>query len=358
MSCGGTISGLRKDDNAVKASDGLLLIKERLSSRLSLKFINVLNALSEDMDHKHWITIAQSIKKEVLGNQYKAIIGLHSGTYTLAYMASALSFMLQNLPIPVLITGSVYTLHDKNSDVIKNLNMSLIAIKYMAKYPGVYVIFPKIKERVYDYFCGVNSTASDNKKNTAYCIYRGVNLRKIHSWNVRCFQSINSPAFAEINKEKFIINDVSMKKNVPSLSRFSVKTKINPRVCFIKVFPSMKSQLLIDLSNHYRAFILEGYVDGTLSTSKACNFLKAVKVLLDKKIPVFVTSQPAGRTTLSAYEGGVKLRLVGVIPLGNMTSETAIVKLMWVLGMTRDFSEINRLMLRNIVGEVSGMIPA
>ncbi len=351
ISCGGTITGKRNVDNSIKPFSNISILIKNLARDENIDFINLFNILSEDMNPLHWVAITSSLEKEILRNKYKAIIILH-GTFTLPYTASALSFMMQNLPIPLILTGSVFTPYDKGTDVFDNINMSLKAADKLVEFPGVYVVAPMIDANVYPYFAKTNNSISVNNENRTYCIFKGINLRKLHSWQINCFQSINTPAFAEIKNDTFIFNIKNNSKAGCSPVGLKVSTKLDPRVCCIKIFPGFDANLLLKLVKWYKAFIIEGYADGTLPTFQDYNFLDVAKILLKQHIPFFLTSQPSGITTLTAYQGGVKLHKLGVIPLYNMTTETAIVKLMWVLGQSNRFSEVNKLMQKNIAGEI------
>ena len=100
---------------------------------------------------------------------------------------------------------------------------------------------------------------------------------------------------------------------------------------------------------------MEGYSDGILSTrdGSGFSFIKSIERAKKEGIPAFATSQTIGKTTLQAYITGEKLREAGLIPLGDMTTESAVVKLMWVLGHGSNYDEITNAMLANISGEIT-----
>ena len=100
---------------------------------------------------------------------------------------------------------------------------------------------------------------------------------------------------------------------------------------------------------------MEGYSDGILSTrdGSGFSFIKSIERAKKEGIPVFATSQTIGKTTLRAYKTGEKLREAGLIPLEDMTTESAVVKLMFVLGHSSNCDEIKKDMLANIAGEIT-----
>ncbi len=187
-------------------------------------------------------------------------------------------------------------------------------------------------------------------------VHRGTRVRKMHTSRRDTFISINDRpiAYVDINKLEIILNannyiSRSRVEDAVLMNRFDEKTAL------IKFYPGMDPEILHFLIDRggYHGIVIEG--TGGFGHVRE-ELLDPIKRAIDGGIPVVITSQTIfGRVNLNVYRrGGVELLKLGVIPAEDMMPEVAFVKLSWVLGgQTRDMSEVRRLMLTPIAGELN-----
>jgi len=263
---------------------------------------------------KDWIEIAKFIARSI--NDFDSFV-ITMGTDTLAYTSSMLSFMLLGIDKPVVITGAMIPIEKKDSDARKNLADSVI----MACEPitGVYVVF--------------------NGK-----LIRGCRASKVAGTRINAFESINYPAVAEITDEKISYNHGQSDRK----SKFSLDIKIDTNVVDIKLNPQTQPGFLKKLSG-YKGFVIEGYGDGNISDNLTPEIIRMIK----KGKIVVLASQCAYGGAEHKYKGGFLAIRNGAISSKDMTKETALTKLMWCLGKTKNPEKIKELMHRNMCGEIN-----
>lgn len=272
----------------------------------------------------HWILLADKINE--LYQMYDGFIIIH-GTDTLSYTAAALSFMLINLNKPVVITGSQLPFLERRSDAFLNLSSALEVIGDGA-----------LKEV---------SVAFNNK------VYRGNRIKKRDVWDFHAFFSPNYPVLIKLGiglekKESLFLT--------PGDSIFRTDTRLCSDVLLISFYPGLDLSLYLHLvrNSRVKGIIIEAYGSGNIpSDNRALDdlFNEAAKL----GVVVVVCSQsPVGKVNLELYEAAEKADRYGLISGGDMTKETALVKLMVTLGRFRTQDEIKAFMLKNIAGEKEG----
>jgi len=294
-----------------------------------IRSILIGNFLSENIRFEHYNKLARTIKKEI--DNTKGIIITH-GTDTLHYTSAALSFMLQGINKPVVLVGAQRSSDRGSSDASLNLISAAKFIK--EKIPGVFV-------------CMHNSESDDS-----VIIMNGVNCKKLHSSRRDAFKPINIEPVALISEKIKWIEKPKMKKE-----KFKVYYLKDLKIGILKVHPQMFVEELKTFEK-FDGLIIEGTGLGHLPVEKFDSLTyeneKIFKEIsrLSKKIPIFMTSQTInGRINMEVYSPGRKLKKIGV--LGNyntMTSETAFVKLAWVLS---NFKNVDEVMMNNFFGENS-----
>ncbi|MGL4988706.1 MAG: asparaginase, partial [Cetobacterium sp.] len=257
---------------------------------------------SSDMNPSIWIDIVQIIKKNYY--KYRGFVILH-GTDTMAFTASALSFMLKNLDKPVVLTGSQVPLITPRSDALQNLITSI-------QIAG---------NRIY----GVK-----NIPEVTICfrdeLLRGNRARKIDATNYFGFSSPNYTPLGEIGCE-IKIND----KKVLSMPKheFYIDPCINSNVLIVEIFPGMNPiyiETLVKSHPEIKGIILKTYGNGNAPTSE--NFITTLKNIIDSGVSIVNISQCAtGAVKMGLYEASCALKEIGVISGGDMTPEAAITKL-------------------------------
>ena len=243
----------------------------------------------------------------------------------MAYSSAALSFALNNCPIPIVLTGAQRSTDRPSSDASLNMISSVIfASQKMLN--GVYL--------------AMHSSIEDN----VVSIHSGVRVRKNHTSKRNAFQSIGIEPIATVNQDKVTISLELPKNN----EKFEPKINFNENVSLLKFHPGFYSEIIDMIVNSgAKGIILEG--TGLGHVNSQCN--KSIKNAIDKGMFVGMTSQCLqGRIKMTVYSAGRDLLEIGVTPLEDMIPETALVKLMWAYGNYQD-DEIKEIMLKNITGE-------
>lgn len=293
----------------------------------------IMNKYSEHITPEDWSKISYEVYKG-LREGYDGIIILH-GTDTLGYTSAALSFSIQKPPVPVILVGSQRSSDRPSSDAALNL-ISAIQASINLPFTGVFV--------------AMHASTSDDY----IAIHQGTRVRKNHTSRRDAFQSIDVSPLAFVYKGREIIIKKTLavprdKERVPIYyPNFSRKAAL------MKFYPGMNPEILKSLIGlDIKAVILEGTGLGHVSEA----LYEIIGSLIREGIHVYMTSQCIwGRVNLNVYDTGRVLRKIGVIPLGNMLSETAYVKASWALG-NFEIDDLDKIMLENIAGEFTSRSP-
>lgn len=299
----------------------------------------IFQMFSEDMEPEHWCILAKEIAEEI-NEGCDGIIITH-GTDTMHYTSAALAFMLQNLPIPVLLVGAQRSSDRGSSDAGMNL------------------------------ICAANFIANSDFSGVAICMHASMSddfswilppckTKKMHTSRRDTFRTINDFPIAKIDyatgKIEFIKTDYEKK----DLNRkLKLENKFDKKVAIIKMRPGFSADELEFYEKNYHGLIIEGTGLGHApinvldeTTKRHADLLKTFENMIKKGIMIFMTSQcPYGRVNMNVYSTGRDLLKIGVIP-AFMLSEVAFVKLGWVLGHTHDPLEVRRIMDMDLAGEI------
>jgi glutamyl-tRNA(Gln) amidotransferase subunit D len=287
---------------------------------------------SEDMDYKDWQKIAKVAEKLLNDNNIQGIIITH-GTDFLHYTSSALSFMLGKLNKPVVLTYSQRSIDRASSDA--NLNLQCSAeVAGLSDIAEIVLVGHANSE---DNFCYVMS---------------GTKVRKMHSSRRDAFKVVNGSPIARVYPQRVEILKEYNKRN--NGKKVKADVKFEEKVALIKFYPGQNTDILdFYAKNKYKGIVIEMSGLGHVSTSRSRNnWVKKIKELISKGITVCATTQCInGRVDPLVYSNGRDILEAGVIYLEDMLSETALVKLGYILGKTQNKKEIKELMLENISGE-------
>ena len=333
VSTGGTIAS-RVDYRtgavrpALTASDLYSVVPE-LTKIAQIDAQILFSLLSENITPKHWTEIAKTISKKI-SEGANGIVVAH-GTDTMGYTAAALSFSLQDLPVPVILVGSQRSADRPSSDAAANL---IGAVTAAAKAP-----FAEIAVAMHE-------TISD----TSIILHRGAKTRKCHTSRRDAFKSVNAASIARVQNQKVTMLTRHYRQRDPK-RKLTLKPKFEEKVALIKFYPSMDPTMIsLIVKNGYRGIILEGTGLGHVSR-RLC---EALQNAIEHDVVVGMTSQCIwGRVNMNVYDQGRDLLQIGVIALQDMLPETALVKLMWIFGQTKDSPQAKELLKTNIAGEMS-----
>ncbi len=357
LATGGTING-RRINNKLDVPRSMHLDEQwvrSLDANITIGTSRAISCLmSENMQPSDWIEIAKEIVEEIKHGA-SGIVVTH-GTYTLPYTASALSFMLRKLSVPIVLTGSQLPRTEKNSDAATNVRAAMTLASNKNIPPGVYVVFVGCDESASSYFGDPGNKVIQHIPTEPVYIYRGTRVRKAHTWRYDCYQSVNEEPIGKIlnGHIQFNSNFNQDSKSITNSETYA-DTDLNPNVMLLKAFPGLRGEYLDWLVDGKRCkgIVIESYADGTLSTREGSefSFIEHISRATSKGIPIFFTSQSIGRIR-GEYKAAEELSKAGAISLADMTTEAAIPKLMWVLGHASRLQKIKKMMLENIAGEI------
>ncbi|MFW6117599.1 MAG: Glu-tRNA(Gln) amidotransferase subunit GatD [Thermoproteota archaeon] len=282
---------------------------------------------SENIAPPHWTQMAEAVARHITQDVDGVVIA--HGTDTMGYTAAALSFALQNLPVPVVVVGSQRSADRPSSDAATNL---IGAVTAAGKAPFAEVCL------------AMHETISD----TAITLHRGTKTRKCHTSRRDAFQSVNDTPLGRVENQKIEMLTNRYRPRDPK-RELKLRTKFNEKVALIKFYPAMNPKI-IDwyVEKGYQGIILEGTGLGHVASYT----FESLKNAIQQQVIVGMTSQCLwGRINMNVYNQGRDLLSIGVIPLEDILPETAVVKLMWVLGQTQELEEAEELLRRNIAGE-------
>ena len=285
---------------------------------------------SSNMNPQYWGELANMIGKNYA--RYDGFVVLH-GTDTMAYTASALSFMLDNLDKPVIITGSQLPIGEVRTDGEENLITALqIAAAKRRDNTGSMVSEVAILFENY--------------------LWRGNRSTKISADNFNAFRSPNYPRLANIGLG-IEFNEEALWRS-PSRRPINVRTKMDTNVGIITLFPGMTEEYLRHQFNvkGLKGVVLRTYGAGNAPTGDW--FVNPIKEAIDRGILVLnVTQCVTGGVYDARYDAGEKLWKIGVIPGYDLTTEAALTKLMFLFGLNIEKEEINYYLSHALCGEMT-----
>jgi L-asparaginase len=328
LNTGGTISSVRSEQGFIPKQGHLEQVLPKLlllqHPEIPSYDIHEYDPLldSSNMGLNEWNQIAAHITHHY--NDYHGFVVLH-GTDTMAYTASALSFMLENLSKPVIVTGSQIPLTEVRNDAADNLASSL-------------------------WLCA----HADLKE---VCIYfdhnllRGNRARKVSAQSMTAFDSPNYPKLADIGIHIHLHQDILLK---PNKEKFNFQ-RLSPHfIANFRLFPGFSAEVLrFILERPVEGLILETYGSGN-AQSNSKEFLSILEQAHQKGVILVNCTQCLhGRVEMDQYETGHALKKVGMISGFDMTPEAAHCKLLYLLSKYQDRDLIRAEMQRNLRGELT-----
>ncbi|NYZ78423.1 Glu-tRNA(Gln) amidotransferase subunit GatD, partial [Candidatus Micrarchaeota archaeon] len=295
--------------------------------------------LSEDATHKEWQKIALLVAKEANSSDSQGVVVMH-GTDTLHYTSAALSFMLRNLNKPVALVGAQRSPDRGSFDGAMNLACA-----------AVYAASPIAEVAVV-----MHENESDD-----HCIaIPGTKARKMHSSRRDAFKAINAQPLARISPNgEFVALTKEFAKR--SDGKVVAETGFEPKVAIVKAFPSSTPELIdFYVGKKFKGLVIEGTGLGHVPTStldEKDSWLPAIKSAIEEGVVVAMTTQCVyGRVHPLVYANARLLHEAGVVYCSDITSETAFVKLGWLLAKFKKTEDVKRELLVNYAREINPRI--
>lgn len=320
---GGTITMHKNAQGVLEPgaiSDHILQYVPSIRQIADIEHIVLFQLDSSDINPKHWAQMA-----EVIGENYHKFDGfviLH-GTDTMAYTATALSFMLSNLSKPVIVTGSQLPISEVGSDGVNNL---LNAVRFACEpISEVAIMF-------------------------GHRLVRGNRAKKMSQTHFDAFESPNIRPLAKLGTELKLEDHVIVRRS----KDLELRTKLVTDVACIKIFPGITNEFILGMvPARTKAVIMEAYGTGNFPLGND-GIQEAIDAISQQGIITVIATQCIyGAVEYEKYQGGYFAKQHGALSAHDMTSEAALIKLMWVLGQSSDYEQIKRLYHTDLVGELT-----
>ncbi|MDQ7824400.1 MAG: asparaginase [Candidatus Eremiobacteraeota bacterium] len=317
---GGTIAMDSETLSSLHTAREILDFVPEIKSLALVDACQVCNIDSVEMKPSNWVEIARLVYERY--DDYDGFVVLH-GTDTMAYSAAALSFILQNLGKPVIFTGSQIPLAsrlatDARNNLINSVRYALMDIAEVCIFFGTQLL-------------------------------RGNRARKISGFDINAFKSFSDDPLGTAGVRLSLSRDARHRSQARPLLRPRLVTE----VFLLKVFPSLSNDAIDGLvSIGSRGIVLETYGTGNLPIGPQ-GLVPGIRRAIEAGVTIVVATQCEMGSAEDLYPSGKLLKEMGALMAHDMTPETALVKLMWVLGNAAHEREVRDLMLTNITKEFS-----
>lgn len=304
-----------------------------LADICNLETEKVFAVFSENMGPKQYVSLAKAIGKEIEKGTDGIVIG--HGTDTMHHTGAALTYMVQNSPVPIVLVGSQRSSDRPSSDAALNL----MHATYAAGHSDIAEVM----------VCMFGPTSDEYG-----LLHKGTRVRKMHSSYRSTFRTIGDTPLAMVRRDgvRHIKKDYKHRRkdrNVDILPYF------DDRVTMLYYYPGMKPDTLDALvEKGYKGIVIIGTGLGHVNKE----LYPAIKRAHDKGVHMYMTLQTLwGYVQMFVYDTGRDMMALGIIPAANMLPEAAFIKLGWALGQTDDPEEVKKLMLTPVNGEITKREP-
>ncbi|HWL25295.1 MAG TPA: asparaginase [Ureibacillus sp.] len=281
------------------------------NDRYKVESKTLMNIDSTNMQPESWVKIAETVYEHY--DMYDGFVITH-GTDTMAYTSAALSYMLQNLVKPVVITGSQIPINYKRTDAKKNISD---AIRFACEdIGGVFTVFGGVA-------------------------IIGTRVVKLRTISYDAFESINFPYIARVNNSEVLYQrPISLPKN----KKIKFNASVCPDVFLLKLHPGTKPELFNYIKKLYKGVVIESFGTGGIPCQER-SLVQKVHELIESGITVVFTTQVLEEgEDLGLYEVGRKVSENMIVRTRDMNTEAIIPKLMWALGQSNDSEKVKKIM--------------
>ncbi len=319
---GGTIGMIRDHESGVLKPDlfyeSLTRVVPELSDIADIQVEIPFAMDSSEFNASHWRQLGQLIKGKIDG--IDGVVITH-GTDTLAYTASALSYMLMNVPVPVILTGAQKPLSELRTDARTNfINSIELATRNIHE---VCIFF-------------------DDK------LMRGNRTIKSSIDHFDAFSSPNYPLLARVG----IDVEIYRSNILQTSGLFHIFDSFDNSIAIYKSFPGCRDDYFQPPEN-IRAIVIISYGAGNIALQESQLLGRVEQWLAANKIVVIMSETKSGRMNPALYEAGNKLLKMGALHSGDMTFEASITKLMFLLGQYQDYAIIRKNFCTSLAGELT-----
>ena len=324
IATGGTIASKATSDGLAPGMDssGLLSYVPEIKKFCDVDSVQIFNIDSTNITPEHWLKIAATIRENY--ERYDGFVVCH-GTDTMAYTAAVLSYMVQHSPKPIVLTGSQKPIDKEDTDARINLRDSFLY-------------------------------ASSDKASDVVIVFQGkviagTRAKKIRTKSFNAFDSVDFPELARIRDGKIIPYIVAPKRETPEFY-----LSLNRKVGLVCLTPGMDSGLLDVCFRLNDAVVLSGYGTGGIPDGEYYGFYDVIGKWQDKGKTLVVTTQVQSEgSDMSIYRVGRGLKdRFSLLESYDMTYESILTKLMWILGQTKDAGKIRELFYKSVNYDLIG----
>jgi len=288
---------------------------------------------SENMGPAQYKVLAEAIGEEIKNGTHGIMIG--HGTDTMSHTAAALSFMVQNSPIPIVMVGSQRSSDRPSSDAALNL---IHAAKTATDSDIAEVMV-----------CMFGPTSDEYG-----LLHRGTRVRKMHSSYRSTFRTIGDIPLAMVDRQKIttLRQDYNHRRSDRNVT---ITPVFEERVSLLYYYPNMNPDIIDAMVNlGYKGIVIAGTGLGHVNKL----LYPAIKRAVLKGVAIYMTVQTLwGYVNMFVYDTGRDLMTMGMIPAENMLPEVAYIKLGWALGQTSDLAKVKDIMLTPICSEITEREP-
>jgi len=320
IATGGTIASIETENGLVPGlcAEKLLEMIPEVKELCEIEYVQLFNMDSTNIRPAHWLTIGEKIHD--MYDKYDGFVVTH-GTDTMAYTAAGLSYIIQNSIKPIVLTGAQVPINRADSDGRINLRDAIIYALDENSH-NVQIVF-------------------------AGSVIKGTRARKNYTKSFAAFGSINYPEIAKVQDGRVI-------RYIPDTLDSETKFYgyINPCVGLLKLIPGTNNKVMEFIIDNNDGLVIESFGVGGLP--EYSDYYEQIKNAIEKgKLVVMTTQVTHEGSDLSMYRvGNVLKNQLNVLEAHDMTTEAAVAKLMWILGVTSNFEDAKKMFYKTVNADI------